>query len=449
MIPVDTGPNDDKWVALLGASFDSGNHGVGALASGTLSALLQAQPEARLVFLDYAREAVASSDRIGDRAVRVEMINLRFSKKPWQENHIARLLLVAMWLRLIPSRRARQRMVQRNPWLRDICRTRLCLSIAGGDSFSDIYGVQRLMYVVLPQILVLLLRQPLVLMPQTYGPFASSLARILAGWIFKRATVIYSRDKEGLQTVQELAGKTGARVQFAYDMGFALEPQPPADEVRRQLEAIKRNGLLVGLNVSGLLYTGGYSRNNMFGLRSDYPGLIRALLDDVIQKWNGQVLLVPHVFGGAEVVESDAAACERIYAEFGKQYAGRLHYLRGTFDQHEIKYIIGQCAFFLGSRMHACIAALSQGVPTVGLAYSRKFVGVLDSIGGGSQVVDLRHSDEAQTRAAVGEAFAQRESLRLQLVEKMPGIRKSALGLFTGDDFRRLMGDAGLKTAES
>ena len=437
MTPVESKPKDDKVVALLGASFNTGNHGVGALASGTLAALLHAQPEARLVFLDYAREAVASNDRVGDRAVRVETINVRFSKKPWQKNHIVRLLLTALWLRLVPSRHARQRIVENNPWLRDICRTRVCLSIAGGDSFSDIYGVERLFYVVLPQVLVLLLKLPLVLLPQTYGPFKSSLARTLAGWIFKRASVIYSRDREGVQTVQELTGRAGARAQFAYDVGFALEPQPPADEVLQQLEAIKRGGFLVGLNVSGLLYAGGYNRKNMFGLRSEYPALVQALLDEIIGKWKGRVLLVPHVFGGAEMMESDTAACERIQAEFGHQYAGRLHYLRGSFDQHEIKYIIGQCGFFLGSRMHACIGALSQCVPTVGLAYSRKFVGVLDSIGGGSQVVDLRRLDEAQVLAAVSGAFAQRESLKLQLEKRMPGIRGSVLDLFVEEHFKR------------
>ena len=45
------------------------------------------------------------------------------------------------------------------------------------------------------------------------------------------------------------------------------------------------------------------------------------------------------------------------------------------------KAVIGQCDFFIGSRMHACIAALSQGVPCVGVAYSMKFAGVFDTVG--------------------------------------------------------------------
>lgn len=426
-------------VALLGAGFTTGNHGVGALASGALTALLHADADAKLVFLDYGREAVVGSDRVGEREVQVETINLRFSMKPWQPNHIVRLLLTTALLRLLPSHDARRKMAARNPWLRRILDAQLHLSIAGGDSFSDIYGMQRLLYVVLPQVLVLWLGKPLVLLPQTYGPFESSLARILARYVLKRAALVYSRDAEGVEAARKLVGKMDARIQFAYDMGFALEPQPPADSVRRQLEVVKQDGPVVGLNVSGLLYMGGYNQSNMFGLQAEYPRLVHALLDELIQKVGVQVLLVPHVFGGDENLESDEIACARILAEFGHRYAGRLHYLAGRFDHHEVKYMIGRCDFFLGSRMHACIGALSQCVPAVGLAYSGKFAGVLDSVGGGSRVVDLRSSNEAQVLSAVREAFGQRESLRRELEEKMPSIRESVLGLFSRNEVRQLL----------
>ncbi|MBI5828086.1 MAG: HlyC/CorC family transporter, partial [Chloroflexi bacterium] len=39
----------------------------------------------------------------------------------------------------------------------------------------------------------------------------------------------------------------------------------------------------VGLNVSGLLYMGGYNQSNMFGLQTEYPRLVHALLDELIQ----------------------------------------------------------------------------------------------------------------------------------------------------------------------
>jgi polysaccharide pyruvyl transferase WcaK-like protein len=371
--------------------------------------------------------------------VPVETILLRFSKKPWQPNHVAWLLAVAALLRLPLFKPWRRKLISRNLTLYLLDQFQMFLSIAGGDSFSDIYGMTRLFYMSLPQILALMLGKPLILLPQTYGPFKSRLSRCIARFILKRARLIYSRDREGLKVVADLLGRRDARVRFACDMGFALEPLPPSTDVQERLRVLKPKGNLVGFNVSGLLYMGGYNRNNMFGLKTDYPSLLRAILDVLIAKQGCQVLLIPHVFGDDENSESDVPVCRRLMAELVEKYKGHLHYLEGNFDQHEIKYVIGQCDFFLGSRMHACIAALSQCVPAVGLAYSRKFAGVLDSVGGGSRVVDLRESDEPQVLAAIGQALENKSVLRRELEERMPSIKESVLNLFANDEFKELM----------
>ena len=68
--------------------------------------------------------------------------------------------------------------------------------------------------------------------------------------------------------------------------------------------------------------------------------------------------------------------------------------IEGFYDQSELKGIISLCDFFIGSRMHSCIAALSQGIPTVGIAYSKKFIGVFESAGVGEFVIDARLCDK-------------------------------------------------------
>jgi colanic acid/amylovoran biosynthesis protein len=425
-------------ILLLGTNFSAENKGLGALASGTLTSVLRAFPKSQICVLDYGKEPLTYAARRGERTVSVPLINLRFSKKLFLKNNIARLLLMAWGLKLLPIS-LRKKVFSRNASLDAIDKADIITSIAGGDSFSDIYGMTRLLYVSLPQILALMLGKPLVLLPQTYGPFKSRTARRVARFILKRAKLIYSRDQEGLKVVADLLGRSDPRARFAYDMGFALEPLPPSPSVQEQLQYLRPRGNLVGFNVSGLLHMGGYLRNNMFGLKTDYPSLVRAILNFLIEKQGCEVLLVPHVFGNDENSESDVPACKRIMAELGDKYNNRLHYLEGNFDQHEIKYVIGQCGFFLGSRMHACIAALSQCVPAVGLAYSRKFAGVLDSVGGGSRVVDLRESDEQQVLAAIGQALQDKPILRHELEERMPKIKESVLNLFANDEFKELM----------
>jgi len=426
-------------VSLLGATFDTGNLGVSALASGAISAIRHGLPRARIHLLDYGKQPAIWTDPLKGGPVTVELLNLRFSKRAWLPNHIARLLLLALLVRLIPVRTWRRRLVRRSAWLRRVAEADFHLSLAGGDSFSDIYGLRRLIYMALPQLLVLLLEKPLILLPQTYGPFKTGCARALARCILRRASVIYSRDREGLAVVRELLGARGPEPRLAHDIGFALEPLPPRPAVMERLRRFKQCGPLIGLNVSGLLYIGGYSGNNMFGLKSDYKQLVGALLDLFAGRHGARVLLVPHVHGDGINSESDLTACRQVAAQFQSRYAGRLHYIDERFDHHETKHIIGECGFFVGSRMHACIAALSQCVPAVGLAYSRKFAGVMEPAGTGAAVVDLRTVELSAVVARVDDAWRNREAMREQLLARVPGIQDSMSGLLRRPEFTEFL----------
>jgi polysaccharide pyruvyl transferase WcaK-like protein len=427
-----SGPTEGKpaTVCILGAGFGTSNLGVSALASGTIHAALRAFPGAELFFLDYGREPVVYEEETPYGAIGVSLLNIRFSKKVFLANNIAWLLLLAGLIRLLPSRNWRDALRRKNVCFTRIVSADVVASLAGGDSFSDIYGMARLLYVTLPQVLVLWLEKPLISLPQTYGPFNSRAARMIARYILRRARSVYSRDSEGLALAKELTGRTDDRVRFGYDMGIALEPALPRGNLEKRIQEWKNSGPLAGLNVSGLLYAGGYTGNNMFGLKTEYRKLVRDIVDLLIVKCNLQVILVPHVLGGKGDLESDAVADEELHQELAAKYGGRLHCYPERLDQHETKHVIGRCDFFLGSRMHACIAALSQGVPAVGLAYSGKFAGVLDSLGAGGRVIDLRTTDAPAVLESISKSVAERESLRAELQRRMPAIKASVLNLF-------------------
>jgi colanic acid/amylovoran biosynthesis protein len=419
-------------ICVMGATFDTANMGVGALAAGTVKCVLHQWPEAEVFFLDYGKEEKVFTVQVAGREVRVPLVNMRFSKHLFLRNNVSWLLLMAIVAKLSPSKSVRERILGGNPWLKQLAESDVVASMAGGDSFSDIYGMRRLAYVGLPQILALVLGKELVLLPQTLGPFKSWTARRVAKYILGHAKVVYSRDEKGLrQTTKELSLNGNAdKFRFSYDVGFALDPMKPAQLNIDGLETKKTTSVpRVGLNVSGLLWIGGYSGKNMFGLRSDYQKLIRRLIEQLIVQHGAEVLLVPHVFGDSE--ESDTSVCAKLFDELRQKYPGKLGFVRGQYDQGEIKYVIGTCDFFLGARMHACIAALSQGVPAVAVAYSDKFIGVLDTIGMKDAVADPRYMNETEMVEFVERLYRGRASLKQRLERKIPEVRQNVLGLFS------------------
>jgi len=159
-----------RSIILLGAGFTTRNLGVWALASGAIGSALHCFPNAAVCLVDYHQTPEVYSVRHTGGAIQVELLNIRFSKRMLLRNNIARLLLAAIWYRLLPSTTLKKQFASRNPVLTRLLEADVTGSIAGGDSFSDIYGLPRLLYVGLPQVLVLMLGRPRVLLPQTLGP---------------------------------------------------------------------------------------------------------------------------------------------------------------------------------------------------------------------------------------------------------------------------------------
>jgi polysaccharide pyruvyl transferase WcaK-like protein len=224
----------------------------------------------------------------------------------------------------------------------------------------------------------------------------------VAGWTLRRSKLVLARDSESVLLAIYLIGGTNdsEKVRLCPDVALNLQPLTPAQDGIEPPLPLEANCRLVGFNVSGLLYHGGYTRKNMFGLREDYRDIVLALLKRLLALQDTRVLLVPHMFRfGSWKIESDIHACRDLLNRLEPELRNRVHLAAGSYDQHQVKALIKVCHFFVGSRMHSCIAALSQGVPTVGIAYSRKFKGVFETIGVGDAALDamqLRASEIIQ-----------------------------------------------------
>ena len=273
----------------------------------------------------------------------------------------------------------------------------LVIDIGGGDSFADIYGGKRLFRMLLAQTLTHLARRPLVFAPQTLGPFRSPLWRRIARASLARAALVATRDAASMPLLDGLALRRPAVLasDVALRLPFAAPPARPADGPIR-----------VGLNVSGLLMNGGYTGDNMFGLRLDYPALVRAILARFQARGDCEIHLVGHVIGWTRGgVEDDFAASQTLAQEIPG-----LHLAPAFATPSEAKGYIAGLDFFMGARMHACIAALSAGVPVVPMAYSPKFAGLFGALGYG-HTVDCTALDAGAVLARIEAAFENRAGL--------------------------------------
>jgi polysaccharide pyruvyl transferase WcaK-like protein len=275
----------------------------------------------------------------------------------------------------------------------------MVVDIGGGDSFSDIYGAKRLTRMLLLKYLTLAARRPLVLAPQTMGPFARGIWARLARPVIQRSAVLATRDNLSTEYLRSL----GIRREIVEASDVALKLPYEVPEPAGQGESVR-----IGLNVSGLLMNGGYSGANQFGLSVDYSKLMRDVISRFLNHPNGcKVHLVPHVISHTRgTVEDDYQASLNLASEFdGVIVAPEFK------TPSEAKSYIAGMDFFMGARMHACIAAFSSGVPVVPMAYSRKFAGLFGSLDY-EWTVDCTSESSAAIIEKIFAAFANRAELK-------------------------------------
>jgi colanic acid/amylovoran biosynthesis protein len=396
----------------MGTPVSSGNRGVLALGASLVN--LCAADGREVVLMLGHRDNQPVSFRIGGEVRPVRVVNCRLSPRARVSDHLAWIILAALAYRSSPLVSLRRALGRWTPWIRALETADIVGDVRGGDSFSDIYGMRRFLDGFLMAWTVLLVKGSMVQFPQTYGPYQCPVARALARYLLKRSLVVIARDEKSRQVVQELVGPD-KEVWLSPDVAFSLEViRPEHIEVDPPLGGPIPSGV-IGVNINGLMYNGGYTRDNMFGLRVDYRGILPALVTALLTNHTGELWLVPHTYGPPESVESDPEASRKVRAALPEALQPRVRIVTGEYDCHEIKGVIGQCDFFIGSRMHACIAALSQGVPCVGIAYSRKFEGVFDTVGMGDWVVDGREATNEKAVGRVLELYRKRDDARQEL----------------------------------
>jgi len=421
-------------ICLLGASFDTGNLGVSALAESSIKIILNQWPDAEVVLFGTGSTDGEHCLKLSGREIRVRIVCMRFCKNVFLRSHFCVLLLNAILLKLLPFRRFRNFLSATNPYVKTLVETDKVFDITGGDSFSDIYGLRRfLIFGFLQKWLIMQFGKELILLPQTYGPFKRPIARLMAKCILKRAGVVYARDRSSVECIRVLLGNhcNDGKIRFMQDVAFALDSLKPEHiDIGILNGNRKKDSIVVGLNISGLLFNGGYTQENMFGLKTNYRELINSIVDYLMKDERLLVLLVPHVLAPRRIVEDDPNACRQLYEKLSEKYPGRIFLTQGKYNHKNIKYIIGLCDFFIGSRMHACIAALSQSIPAVGIAYSKKFRGVFESIGLGDCVADAYQcSRKAELLSVVEAAFEKRDQTRTHLDKVIPKIKADILGM--------------------
>lgn len=401
------GPNKTINIILSNSPIFSQNKGCSALAYSTIQLIDEICKENGIEYKLFSTGILKQSSRgklnIGDKKIEFENIS-----NPLVMNIKGALANILYFNKFYKS-----------------CKTfkaaDLLLDVGEGDSFSDIYGNYRYRYITQWNKTAKRFNIPVVRLPQTIGPFKNTSIQKHAVSLMEQSQLTMARDFQSLEYTHSLS--SDIKSDEYIDLAFALPYK------KYNFDPSKNH---IGINISGLLWHGGYLQNNQFNLRADYQELILTIIDRLLKEDDStQIHLISHVFDiTSDHVENDFKVCSELYKKLNSH---RVTLAPPTFDPIEVKSYIAGMDFFIGARMHSTIAAFSAKVPVIPMAYSRKFNGLFINTLHYPFMSDLVSQEKDEVINLITNSYKDRDTLRLQIEESHKEVINSRISKLKSD----------------
>lgn len=289
----------------------------------------------------------------------------------------------------------------------------------GGDNYSLDYDLASLAYFVAVAEAGLKRKIPVILWGASVGPFKArpAVEKKMREHLLRMSYLVI-RESHSVRYLEEL-GVTH-NVTSGTDSAFALTPE--ALDMSPFWPTTGAMGVL-GLNISPLIETVRAKAGNRTALVDEVVQFVRASL----HSRDLGVILIPHV---APLNGSERNNDERLLADIFDKLSDlgtRIALVPSGMNAAQLKFIIGQCRFFIGARTHATIAALSMKVPTLSIAYSVKALGInLDLFGHERYAIDTRTLNAHSLNAGFEMLCAEEVAIRTLLSERIPAWKERA-----------------------
>lgn len=204
------------------------------------------------------------------------------------------------------------------------------------------------------------------LLPQAYGPFTDpKLADMCRGY-FDKAKTIYVRDKSSMHHMKKLMGDD-ERLNLCPDFTCLVQPDENMSPTDKSYACIvpncrmldKRHGNLGGKYLSSLI-----KAVNHISVKGLTPVIVNHEGPDDL----------------------------KLVRELEKQATASCIVIEGG-DAKQLKGIFTKAKFVLGSRYHALISGLSQGVPVIGTGWSHKYEELFSDFNIKELLIDIGQED--------------------------------------------------------
>lgn len=292
-----------------------------------------------------------------------------------------------------------------------------------GDMLNDDYGLLSTCFSFKELLTANILRKPIIIFPQSIGPFNYFITKKLSKFVLNRCRIVIPREKI---TSNLLKNKKIKKLNnIIDDSAFLLEPvsEEQIEKIMKK-ENIKkeRENLLIGISLSQSIAK--FSKGETNSKYDEYVKKMVSFVNYLTSKKKASLVFIPHVGKEESPEADDRTMCNFVYSKAKDKDKIKIMQKKRYWPQ-EFKGVISKCDLFIGSRMHANIAALSTNVPTIAVAYSHKTYGIMERFKQGKYVCDIMKLNEKEIIDKIEDLLKNKNQIEKQLKMKNKEIQKN------------------------
>jgi polysaccharide pyruvyl transferase WcaK-like protein len=283
----------------------------------------------------------------------------------------------------------------------------LVLALGGGylNAKADVASDLSIALLLLPMWIAERCDVPVVLAPQSYGPFPRPQQRAILRRVLGAARTVVARESISVARLSE-AGLPLRNVTRGVDSAFAFRgrsQRPWRDELG--IEAGKRLVLIT-------------ARRHLKPAQQEiYERAMAQAIRHLVRNHQCSAVLVPQVTCAFQ--DDDDRLVNARIAEMADEPG--LHLLDDdTIDHHDVFALYGAADLILGTRFHSVIFGLCSRVPCLAIEYDHKTRGIMNDLGLGRWVIPMADVRTELLTSTLDELMAERGRYSEHLAAVLP-----------------------------
>lgn len=256
--------------------------------------------------------------------------------------------------------------------------------------------------------------KPVYIMGTSIEPMKNKIVKKYTEKVLKKVDHIFAREEITEKYLASFIPKE--KYSLIPDMAFMLSDYDLEydfiDDLRKKFDCI------IGITVRDWKFP---NLDNPKYAMKNYINAISKAMTILSQKYNACFVFVPQVtvYTGDDTIV--AKKIKNILDETDKE----IFFIReDDWSPYEIKALIGNFDYFIGTRMHSNIFATSMHIPTTAIAYERKTNGIMKTLEMEKYVVEIDTISAEKLISIVEGMIENNVSIKKHLNEKINEIRK-------------------------